>query len=51
MVAHELEHAVVLVADQYSEKVDSLLRSKLGTLYGEWEAYEDQRVIPKDLVL
>lgn len=50
-VACQLEHAIVLVADQYSIKISRILQSELGPLYAEWEAYEDQKEIPKGLLL
>ncbi|CAO2647285.1 Nn.00g082070.m01.CDS01 [Neocucurbitaria sp. VM-36] len=50
-VAYELDHASVLVARQYREKAGTLLKSELGSLYEEWEASEDKKSIPQDVLL
>jgi hypothetical protein len=50
-IANETEHAIVHLVNQYCERVNKTLREELGSFYVQWEESEDQRVIPKDILL
>jgi hypothetical protein len=50
-IVDELGHAVVHLVNQYCERVNKTLREELGSFYVQWEESEDQRVIPKDILL
>lgn len=49
-IAHESEHALVHLVEQYCVRVDRLLREVLGDFYSEWEQLEDQRLVPNDVL-
>jgi hypothetical protein len=50
-IAYEPQHMEVLIVRKYCAAIDTILRDKLGEFYEEWEMMEDDRVLPKGLVL
>jgi hypothetical protein len=51
LVANELEHAQVHVANRYCFQIGTILENEFGDLYSEWENFDDKRMVPKDIVL
>lgn len=50
-VAHEIEHSVVHLTDQYCELVETLVRSELRVCCEKWNTAEDDRLVLMDVVL
>jgi hypothetical protein len=50
-IANELEHAKVHLANKYCMRIGTVLKAELGDRYGDWEKLDNERVVPKHILL